>query len=542
MKLFIQQSFAVSAALLLASCASSRNEGLGDHHFKVTTTSPEAQRAFDRGLTLAYAFSYKAAEDEFRQAAAADPQCAMAWWGVALVNGPHINFPLVPPDRAKTAWEALTRAQSLAPGASERERALIAALAKRHAWPQPENRRPLDEAYAAAMRTVWQSYSQDADVATLFAESLMDLRPWDLWTLDGKPQPGTDEVVATLERALALNPKHPGANHLYIHAIEASPAPARAIGAADRLRNLVPASGHLVHMPSHIDARVGRWDDAAQANRRAMKADADYRARHPRPGFYAMYMAHNAHFYAYTAMMQGRSAEALHHARQMVRDVPEDFLADYGPVADGFMVFVPEVLMRFGRWEDILAEPAPRPGLPLARALWHYTRTAALVALGRRAEAGKERAAFDAAVARVPKDSAFGNNSSRGLLAIAALVLDGETAAKADRLDESVVSLRKAVALEDQLRYDEPPDWIQPVRHTLGAVLLRAGRHAEAEAVYREDLARYPANGWSLFGLSRALDLQGRAAEARDVERRFRRAWSKADVEIESTCFCQPGV
>jgi tetratricopeptide (TPR) repeat protein len=531
--------FAVALAMALAACVTSRHGDLGDHHFQVTA-SKQAQQSFDRGLTLAYAFSYKAAEDEFRAAAAADPKCAMAWWGVALVNGPHINFPLVPPANAKIAWEALTKARALAGNTSPREQALIRALGARHAWPQPENRRPLDEAYVAAMLRVRRTHPNDADILTLYAESLMDLRPWDLWTLDGKAQPGTPEIVATLERALALNPRHPGANHLYIHAVEASPNPGRAIPAADRLRNLVPAAGHLVHMPAHIDARVGRWDAAATANIRAMKADAAYRAKHPRPGFYAIYMAHNAHFYAFTAMMQGRSGEALKQARKMVRDMPADFLENFGPVADGFMIFPSEVLMRFGRWEEVLAEPQPAANLPLANALWRYTRTAAFNALGRSEETAREKSAFQAAAARVPKDATFGNNAAHDLLTIATHTLEGEIAARQQRYPEAIASLRRAVALEDKLRYDEPPDWIQPGRHSLGAVLLRAGRHAEAEKVYRADLLRYPANGWSLFGLGRALRLQGKEAEAATAEQQFKQAWSKADIELSSTCLCLP--
>src|SRR4051812_10592808 len=472
---------AILVSAFLATCGSMQRGGTGGHKFKITTRSSEAQRAFDRGLTWAYAFAYTAAEEEFRAAAAADPDCAMAWWGVALVNGPHINFPLVPPDKAKTAWDALTKARALAPKASEREQALIAALGMRYASPQPDNRRKLDEAYAEAMRGVWQTHPKDAHIATLYAESMMDLRPWDLWTLDGRPQPGTNEIVTTLERALVLSPRHPGANHLYIHAVEASRDPGRGVPAANRLRDLVPASGHLVHMPSHIYARIGRWDDAAAANVKAMKADATYRTQHPRPGFYAMYMAHNAHFYAYVAMMQGRSEDAIRAAGQMVRDIPEDFLAQYGPIADGFMIFKSEALMRFGKWEEVLAEPEPRADLPLAHALWRYTRTVTLIALGRRDEAENEKAAFHAASAHVPKDAQFGNNSAHDLLAIATHMIDGEMAAKDGKFDKSIVSLRRAVALEDLLRYDEPPDWIQPARHTLGAVMLRAGRYAEAE-------------------------------------------------------------
>jgi tetratricopeptide (TPR) repeat protein len=542
-------------ALAITSCAKApsgaKNEvaasrvepfSLGSHTYRITTTSPEAQRAFNRGLTLAYGFAHQAAEREFRKAAELDPKCAMAWWGVAIVNGPHINFPMVPPDHAKTAWEALSRARMLAPSASAAERGLIDALGKRYAENQPEDRRPLDEAYAAAMRELWRLYPEDADIGALFAESMMDLRPWNLWTADGKPQPGTEEIISTLERALQINPNHPGANHFYIHALEGSPHPEKSIVVADRLRDLVPGAGHLVHMPAHIYARVGRWDDAATANARAIEVDAAYRKANPNPGFYAMYMAHNQHFYAYALTMEGQSAEALKAARAMVATVPDEFLRDFAPVADGFTVFVPEVLMRFGRWEEVLAEPAPRGSLPLASALWRFTRAASLSALGRTKEAEKERETFRRAAAAVPKGWTFGNNSAADLLEIASKVLDGEMAAKRNRFEESARLLRDAIRVEDRLHYDEPPDWMQPVRHTLGAVLMRAGRYAEAEQVYREDLARYPENGWSLFGLSRALRVQKKEAEAVGVEERFGKIWAHADVRLGSTCYCQPGI
>jgi tetratricopeptide (TPR) repeat protein len=516
--------------------------GLGTHTRRITTSSAEAQRAFDRGLTLTFGFAHQAAEKEFRRAAALDTTCAMAWWGVALVNGPHINFPLVPPDKAKVAWQALSRARALAPHASETERALIEALAKRYADPQPEDRRPLDEAYAAAMREVWKAHPGDADVGALFAESMMDLRPWDLWAAQGTPQPGTMEIETTLERVLELDPLHPGANHYYIHVMEASPHPEKALAAAYRLGDLVPGASHLVHMPAHIYARLGRWEDAVSANTRARVADSVYRVANPRPGFYAMYMAHNDHFFAYAAMMEGRSAEALQAARDMVSAVPEDFLRDYAPIVDGYMVFVPEVLMRFGRWNEVLAEPEPAKELPLSRALWRYTRAVSLTALGRAEDARRERAAFLQASALVPKEWTFGNNKASDVLAVATGLLDGEMAARRDDFDRAVASLRQAVKVEDGMRYDEPPDWMQPVRHTLGAVLLRAGRYAEAETVYREDLARYPGNGWALFGLGRALRLQKKDAEASQVEARFKAIWAHADVTLGSTCYCQPGV
>lgn len=539
----------ILAVGLAGGCATSPKNGsvtaerelrLGNHHFKVSTKSKEAQRAFDRGLTLAYSFAHHASEMEFRHAAELDPNLAMAWWGVALVNGPHINFPIVPPDKAKKAWEALEKAQAAAAAASADmtplEKDLIAALSKRYASPQPENRRPLDEAYAEAMREVWRKYPANADVGALFAESMMDLRPWDFWQADGTPQPGTAEIVATLEQTLWLNKNHPGAIHYYIHTMEASLTPEKAEKPADRLGKLVPDAGHMVHMPAHIYARVGRWTDAANANVGAMNADKLYRAKFPRPGFYAMYMGHNAHFLGWTAMIEGRSEEAIKQARIMVAGIPADFLADYGPVADGYLAFVFEALMRFGKWEEILKEPKPPHDLPLSQALWRYTRAAALAALDRLPEARAEQQIFEAAAQAVPHDRTFGNNSATNLLQIARHNLAGEIAAKEKNYELAIGELRKGIAIEDGIRYDEPPDWIQPVRHTLGAVLLKAGKPADAETVYLEDLKKYPENGWALFGLTDALRAQGK--DARETERRFKKAWKRADTELTASCLC----
>jgi tetratricopeptide (TPR) repeat protein len=294
-------------------------------------------------------------------------------------------------------------------------------------------------------------------------------------------------------------------------------------------------------MPAHIYARVGDWEQSASANVEAMKADARYRKVYPRPGFYAMYMAHNTHFLAFTTMMQGRSEESLRLARELVASIPEEFLQDYGGVADGFMVFVPEVLMRFGRWEELLAEAQPRGNLPFSQAMWRWSRAVALTALNRMPEARAEHATFLAARKAVPADAYFGNNLATDLLEIADRVLTGEMLAQEGKLTEAAAVLREAVQREDQLRYDEPPDWIQPVRHTLGAVLLRAGRAAEAEQVYRADLAVWPENGWSLLGLRDALEAQGQSREAKAVDARWRRAWSEADVRPDASCYCQAG-
>ena len=515
---------------------------LGSHTHPISTSNPEAQKAFDRGLVLAYGFDHREAEKEFLRAAGLDPSCAMAWWGVALVNGPHINYPMVPSNRAERAWLALSRARTLVPRASPEERQLIEALGARYAQDQPEDRSPLDQAYADAMRKVHLAYPNDPDAATLFAEALMDLRPWDLWTNDGKPQPGTGEIVETLEKVLAADPDNPGANHFYIHAMDASSWPQKALPSADRLRTLVPGASHLLHMPAHIYARVGRWSDAATANIRAMAVDTLYRSAHPDPGFYALYMAHNAHFYGYVAMMQGRKAEALKAARAMVDGIPPDFLEAFGPVADGYMAFPLEVLLRFGAWEAVLAEPEPPESLPLCRALWRYARTESLSALGRGEDATRERVRFSEAAAKVPEGWMYGNNPASNVLAVAGAVLDGVIASNSGDIGGAIPCLRDAVRLEDALRYDEPPAWIQPVRHTLGAVFMRAGRYGDAEKTYREDLARHPENGWSLFGLTRALKRQDKTEEAAAAEARFHKAWIQSDFPITATCCCQPGV
>ncbi|HET6898586.1 MAG TPA: hypothetical protein VFK70_09570, partial [Vicinamibacteria bacterium] len=341
---------------------------LGSHHRAVSTSNADAQKAFDQGLLWSFSFNHGDAERAFREAARLDDTLAMAWWGVALVNGPHINNPTVDEAHAKVAWEALAEAKKRREGASDVEKALIDALASRYAWPHPADRHPLDEAYAAAMADVFKRFPQDADVATLYAEALMDVRPWNQWTRDGQPQPGTLEVVQALETARALNPDHPGALHLTIHALEASPQPERAREAADRLRNLVPDAGHLVHMPSHIDVRLGRWQEAAVANEKAMAADARYNARRLEPGFWGLYMAHNQHFLGYTAMMEGRRESALGHMQGVVAMFPPDFVKENAVFMDAFMTAHLESLKRFGEWQAILEDKPVVDGLPVSTA------------------------------------------------------------------------------------------------------------------------------------------------------------------------------
>lgn len=517
-------------------------EGLGKHTRTVTTASPQAQRYFNQGLNFLYAFNHDEAIRSFTEAARLDPACAMAHWGVAVANGPHINFPMVPPDRAKAAWAALTPAKENVSNGTEAEKALVEALAKRYADPQPEDRKPLDEAYAAAMTDVWKRFPKDADVGALTAESLMDLRPWDLWTLDGQAQPGAPDIVSLLEAVMAVNPDHPLALHLYIHAVEASPNPEKADAPADRLRDLCPGLGHLVHMPSHIDVRRGRWGHAVEANRKAIAADTEYRKLSPRQNFYRLYMAHNAHMMGFAHMMRGESKAALDTVRAMIAAVPADWTKEpmNAAIADGFLAAPIEVLMRFGRWDDVLKEPEPDERFPIARTLRHMARGVAYAATGNVPEAREAQKAFRAAAGKTPKEARFGNNAAADLFAVAEALLEGEILVRDRKVKEGIESLRAAAKAEDKLRYDEPPDWIHPVRHPLGAVLLRSGAADEAERVYREDLARWPHNGWSLYGLARCLEVQGKPVSAAEVQKQFVKAWEHADVKLTSSCFCVP--
>jgi len=516
-----------------------RYQDLGAFSRKVTTISPEAQAYFDQGLAFLYAFNHDEAIRAFGRASELDPKCAMALWGLALANGPHINNMAVPPEREKAAFDALSKARALE--SSPVEKTLVAALSARYADPQPRDRTALNQAYASAMRAAWKAYPRDADIGALFAEALANLRPWDLWLPDGKPQPGTEELVAAIEAVLSIDPKHPFANHLMIHAVEASHHPEKADKAANALRDLQPGLGHMVHMPSHIDVRRGRWQEAIVANAKAIEADRAYTAKAPEQGFYRLYMSHNHHMLTYAAMMTGQSALALKTIREMVADIPLPFFKE-NPWADGLMAAPLEVLMRFGKWDEILATPEFPDYVPISRALQHYARAVSYVAMDDLVNAQKEQAAFMTARAKVAKEATFGNNSGSDLLDVAEYLMKGEILFRSGKIDEGLAALRESVAREDRLRYDEPPDWIQPVRHPLGAALLQAGRLGEAEAVFRTDLLKLPGNGWSLFGLARSLRLQKRNAEAAVIEKQFTKVWAKADMKIKSACLCLPGV
>lgn len=521
-------------------------DGLGSYTRQVTTSSPEAQKYFNQGLAFLHGFNHSAAIRSFEEALRHDPNCAMAHWGIAYANGPHINFPMVPPPAAATAWKELQLAQQNAPNASPVEQDLIAALSHRYANPQPEDRHPLDVAYANAMRAVWQKHPNDPDVGAWFAEALMDLRPWNQWTPEGQPNPGTEEVLATLDSVLKLNINHPFANHLYIHAVEASPHPERADAAADRLRTLQPGLAHNVHMPSHIDIRRGRWQQAITANQKAIAADAKYRqVAGPPKGFINAYIAHNQHMLAYAAMMTGQRDLAVTHIRAMAAGLPDDFLKDYAPMAEAFSAMALEVLVRFGQWDTILAEPDITEGkdyMPFTRAFHHAARAIAYAAKDDTKSARAEQKAYVDAAAKIPDDHyVAGQNLASDVCKVITPMLEGEILLREGKTDAGLAQLRAAVTAEDALKYEEPPGWLIPVRHSLGAALLQSGHPAEAEAVYREDLKRLPENGWSLYGLADALRQQNKPTEAAAVDARFNEIWANADTPIHSSCLCRPG-
>jgi tetratricopeptide (TPR) repeat protein len=531
------------AAFNLLAAKEPLYEGLGSYSRKVTTKSAEGQRYFDQGLGFLHGFNHRAAIRAFQQAAELDPNCAMAHWGTALACGPHINAMAVPPAEAALAWKELELAQKNAGNADPIERALIDALAKRYANPQPEDRSGLDRAYADAMREVWKEYPKDPDVGALFAEAMMNLRPWDQWTPDGKPQPGTDEILATLKAVLELNPDHPLANHLYIHAVEASPNPERAIAAAERLRTLQPGLAHNVHMPSHIDIRTGQWLKAVDTNEKAVEADERHRKVFgPAKGFLNVYVAHNRAMLAYAAMMTGQRDLAMKHIRAMVEEVPADFLKENALQAEAMVATPLEVMVRFGMWDEILAEPEKYSDkMWFTRAFHHAACAIAYAAKGDTASARKEQSVFLERAKLVPKEDFLSNNSCEALLAIAIPMVEGEILIAEEKIDSGIEQLRAAIQKEDALKYDEPPGWMIPVRHSLGAVLMKQRRYAEAEQVYRDDLARLPENGWSLFGLADSLRKQKKNPdEVAQTQAKFKKIWAKADLTITTSCLCQP--
>lgn len=510
---------------------------LGSYHHPVTTSSEMAQRYFDQGLILTYAFNHGEAARSFREAQRLDPGCAMCFWGEAYALGANINKPMEPSDAPRAheaAREGLTLAQRRG---SAKEKALLAALTQRYTGDPAEDRAPLDAAYANAMREVARSYPDDIDIQTLFAESLMDTMPWDYYRADGSPKPETTETMRTLEGVMETAPAHPGATHLYIHIVEAR-FPEKAEGAADRLRGTVPGAGHLVHMPSHIYMRVGRYHDAAVVNQEAALADESYISQCLAQGFYpALYYPHNVHFLWSAATFEGRSSLALETAKKMRGFLPSENVREF-PFLEEFLPIELQTQARFGRWDDILAAPAFEPDFRYATANRHYARGLAFAAKGDLARARREQAALDAiAESADMKELAMVSVGSTGadLLAVASSILDGEIASAAGDHDRAIDSLRRAAQRQDELTYSEPPPWYLPVRDALGRAQLRAGKPADAQRTYEHQLGETPKSGWTLFGLAQSLEAQGK--DASGVETRFDESWSRADVELTGSVF-----
>ena len=533
----------IPAILTLAGCGPRESQeryllrdDLLVYHFEVTTSSPEAQKYFDQGVALYYGFNHEAAIASFRQAVALDSGFAMAWWGQAIAAGPNINNPFMDSAAAHSAWYASLRATELTDRVTPVEANLIRAIRARYAWPVPEDRRALDVAYADSMRLVWRRHPHHSDAGALFADALLNLRPWDLWREDGSPQPETPEILETLESVLSREPDHPGACHFYVHTVEASPHPERAGPAADVLRDRVPGAGHLVHMPSHIDIRTGNYDAAVKANQRGVSVDSSWASQ---GGFYTLYRAHNYHFLAYAAMFDGRRALALKAAREMVGQIPLELVREYPDFLDGFIAVPTHVMVRFGVWEELLAEPEPAADLIATRAFWHYGRTIAFAALGRVKEASSELELLKQAYGRVPDSRLIGNNTARTVLEVGLPMAEGELEYRRGNYSKAFALLREAVRRDDALRYDEPWGWMMPVRHSLGALLLEQGRLLEAEEVYREDLQIHPGNGWALNGLAECLHRSGKHHEAGETDAAFRAAWARSDIIIRASCFCR---
>ena len=502
---------------------------LGSYHNAITTDAPRAQAYFDQGLRLAFAFNHQEAIASFRYAAELDPSCAMCWWGVALALGPNVNAAM---DRgaALAAYDALQRAQSAIDDETALERALIEALGARYAADAPDARAALDSAYATAMSRVVERWPEDQTAATLYAEALMDLSPWAYWDGVDAPRPGTTTIVALLERVMAANPDHPGACHYYIHAVEQY-HPERAIECAERLAALMPGAGHLVHMPAHIYIRVGRYADAVHTNHHAIHADETYVADRGREGFYQLaYYPHNYHFLALAAMLSGQRAETMNAAAALADDVPVEVAMQVVGLQE-MHAYLHLARVAFGEWRATLDMPLPDPSLRYATALAWYARGVASARLG---DARTLAQALDtvSAIASVTSEEPF-----RSTTAIAAHVLRAEQAAARGAMPDAIAQLEQAAVLEDGLSYMEPPYWHKPVRHMLGAALLRERRFADAERVYREDLHRFPENGWALTGLVSALEGQGRRSEAEDARTRLARAWSSADVTLPASTF-----
>jgi tetratricopeptide (TPR) repeat protein len=511
-----------------------RLQNLGVHAFPVSTRVPRAQLFVNQGLNLTYAFNHAEASRAFAEAARLDPGSAMAYWGQALVLGPNINNPMTPDDEPK-ALALIQKALALKAKATPRERAYIDALALRYTG-KADDRAKADRAYADAMKSVTMAFPNDLDARTLYAEALMDLRPWNYWTRDGIPYDETRAALAALEYTIGKHKNHPGALHLWIHVWESTDTPERAEAEADRLLPLMPGAGHIVHMPAHIYQRVGRHADVISSNLLAAKADEDYIAQCRAQGLYPLgYYPHNLHFIWMGATSAGQGTLALSSARRLADAIPHEALGSV-PILQGFVVVPYWAMVRFGKWDDILADQGPKHATPFTKAVWHFARAMALTAKDKLDDATKELADLKRFVGddALKGQTTFSTNSGVMIMRIATDVVAGEIAARRKDWDTAIRHLDRAVRYEDMLVYQEPHDWHAPVRQHLGSVLLEAGRPDEAEVVFWEDLRKFPENGWSLSGLIQALKAQGKDQDAALAEKRLKKAWKDADVMLTS--------
>ena len=514
--------------------------GMGSFHMPITTRDTDAQRYFDQGMVLAFGFNHAESIRSFRAAQTLDSDCAMCFWGEALATGPNINVTnngkaVMTPEERASARAAIDHALTLVDGVTPKERSWILALDKRYDGQRETPRDPLDRAWADALSEMVDAYPDDMTVASVYAEALMNTMPWDYWGPSGEAKPDTQAVIKSLERVMAADPEHPLALHLYIHALEASSNAQKAEGAADALANLVPGSGHLVHMPSHIYFRVGRYQDAALANIRAADVDEAYIAECNAQGFYpALYYPHNIHFLWASATMQGQSELSLKSARRVVENVRIEQVEQF-PTIQFFRTVPMLSLVRFARWEEILSEPEPHAPFAFARAIWHYGRGVAYASMENKESALKELAAIERLEPEV--DEIFMGNvyPAKSLIGIAKSLLRGEISFRSSAMAAAVTSFEEAVAMQDALPYTEPPFWYYPTRQSLGAALLADGRAAEAQLVFEADLEQYPMNGWSLYGLTEALNAQGLTAPAEAARQRFETVWQFSDVTLSSS-------
>ena len=504
--------------------------GLGDINHPVSTSNPEAQKFFNQGLAFMFAFNHEEAIRSFKQAAQLDPQLAMAYWGIALAMGSNYNVPAHGPTLVE-AYNTVQKAVSLAPKASEQDRAYINALSKRYSSDLQVNQSKLEVEYKNAMGELARNYPDDLDAATLYAESMMNLRPWHLWSLDGKPAEDTLEIVATLEGVLRRNPNHSGANHFYIHAVEASTNAERALPSADRLGKIAPNAGHLVHMPSHVYIRTGDYYQAAKANVDAIVVDREYMTKSGNKGLYPnMYYNHNVHFLAAASAMNGRYADSMKSARELEANVKPVITAM--PMLEMFMPYPLVSMTRFGKWDEILKEPKPDPSLKIVTAFWHFARGSAYAAAKKTAEAEAELAALRAVNKTMTEEVRVFNNAAADVTKVGELELEAKIALARGDKQAGIDLLNRAIVAEDATYYAEPADWDLPVREVLGGVLLANGDYPAAEKVFRAEILRRPRNGRALFGLAESLTKQGKEGAAKSVQGEFEKAWQHADTKL----------